>query len=155
MKKLGFLLLACGLVFGSLQAWELTIKAKEAQVALKADKDLVDGDNKFDLVPTLGGKVLKDASIKLNFIVPEMPGMAAMNKEAQVREKDGIYRAEVNLPMNGPWQIKVQVRTKEGKIYQGEGSVDILMHGVILSSNTIKGFSTNFTQTHPRMQTHH
>ncbi|BCD45152.1 FixH family protein [Helicobacter suis] len=123
--------------------------------SLKADKNLVDGDNKFDLVPTLGGRVLKDAHIKLSFEVPEMPGMAAMNKEAQVREKDGIYHAEVNLPMNGPWQIKVQVRTKEGKIYQGEGSVDILTHGVILSSNTIKGLSTNSTQTHPRMQTHH
>ncbi|WP_180371256.1 FixH family protein, partial [Helicobacter suis] len=48
--------------------------------SLKADKNLVDGDNKFDLVPTLGGRVLKDAHIKLSFEVPEMPGMAAMNK---------------------------------------------------------------------------
>ncbi len=155
MKKLGSLFLVCALALGSLQAWELTIKAKGAEVALKADKNLVDGDNKFYLVPTLGGKVLKDASIKLSFGVPEMPGMAAVNKEAQIREKNGIYHAEVNLPMNGTWQIKVQVKTKEGKIYNGESSIDILTHGVILSSNTLNTFSTNFTQTQPRMQTHH
>ncbi|WP_163534098.1 FixH family protein [Helicobacter suis] len=125
MKKLGALLLACGLAFGSLQAWELKIKAKEAEVALKADKKLVSGNNEFDLVPTLGGKALKDAHIKLSFKMPEMPGMAAMDEKAQVEVKNGVYHAKVNLPMSGTWQIKLQVKTKEGKVYKGKGSVDI------------------------------
>ncbi|WP_163499726.1 FixH family protein [Helicobacter suis] len=125
MKKLGALLLACGLAFGSLQAWELKIKAKEAEVAFKSDKKLVSGNNEFDVVPTLGGKELKGAHIKLNFKMPEMPGMAAMNEEAQVKEKGDTYHAKINLPMSGTWQIKVQVKTKEGKVYKGKGSVNI------------------------------
>ncbi|BCD45153.1 hypothetical protein NHP194003_16010 [Helicobacter suis] len=38
MKKLGSLFLACTLALGGLQAWELTIKAKGAEVAREVPK---------------------------------------------------------------------------------------------------------------------
>ncbi len=125
MKKLGSLILACGLAFGSLHAWEMQIKAKEVAVSFKSSGKLVSGNNHFSLTPTLGGKPLKGAQLKLKFSMPEMPGMPAMHEKAQVKEKDGVYEASVNLPMGGTWQVKVEITTKEGKTYKGKGSVDI------------------------------
>lgn len=125
MKKLGVLILVSSLAFASLGAWEMKLKAKEVEVALKSDQKLVKGDNNFALVPTLKGKALKGALVKLKFSMPEMPGMPAMHEQARVQEKDGTYKASVNLPMSGTWQVKVEVKTKEGKIYKGKSSVDI------------------------------
>ncbi|WP_104625007.1 FixH family protein [Helicobacter felis] len=125
MKKWHVLALACALSLGSLQAWDLKIKAKEVDTLLKSDQKPVSGNNHFTLSPTLKGKPLKGAQVKVKFSMPEMPGMPAMHENAQVKEKDGVYDVKVNLPMGGTWQIKVDIKTKEGKTYRGKGSIDL------------------------------
>ncbi|MFC3847243.1 FixH family protein [Helicobacter baculiformis] len=145
MKKWHVLALACALSLGSLQAWDLKIVAKEigakgtkallrdqkpagddkVTALLKSDQKLSSGDNHFTLTPTLHGKALEKARIELKFSMPEMPGMPAMHEKAQVKEKEGVYNAQVNLPMVGTWQIKLEIKTKEGKLYKGKGSIDL------------------------------
>ncbi|WP_158655758.1 FixH family protein [Helicobacter cynogastricus] len=125
MRILGAMALACGLLVGSLQAWDMQIKAKEVKVVLKSDQKPVSGNNHFSLTPTLAGKPLKGAQVKLKFSMPEMPGMPAMHENAQVKEKDGLYDVKVNLPMGGTWQVKLELKTKEGKTYKGKGSLDL------------------------------
>ncbi|BDQ29593.1 FixH family protein [Helicobacter ailurogastricus] len=124
MKKFAFLFLAGALAL-SLNAYELKFKTKEADIALKSANKFVNGDNKFSITPSLHGKALKGAQVKVKFSMPEMPGMPAMHESAKLKEKDGVYEGSVNLPMNGTWQVKVEVKTKDGHIYKGKGSVDI------------------------------
>ncbi|GMB96391.1 FixH family protein [Helicobacter sp. NHP22-001] len=124
MKKFALIFLAGAMAF-NLNAYELKFKASGTDVSLKSVNKFVNGDNKFSIAPTLYGKAIKGAQVKVKFFMPEMPGMPAMHESAKLTEKDGVYSGSVNLPMNGTWQIKVEIKTKDGHVYKGKSSVDI------------------------------
>ncbi|BCZ19400.1 YtkA domain-containing protein [Helicobacter sp. NHP19-012] len=124
MKKFALIFLAGAMAF-NLNAYELKFKASGTDVSLKSVNKFVNGDNKFSIAPTLHGKAIKGAQVKVKFFMPEMPGMPAMHESAKLTEKDGVYSGSVNLPMNGTWQIKVEIKTKDGHVYKGKSSVDI------------------------------
>ncbi|MGN8485937.1 copper resistance determinant CrdA [Helicobacter pylori] len=125
MKKLAALFLMSALGVMSLNAWEQTLKANDLEVKIKSVGNPIKGDNTFVLSPTLKGKVLEKAIVRVQFMMPEMPGMPAMKEMAQVSEKNGLYEAKANLSMNGTWQVRVDIKSKEGKVYRAKTSLDL------------------------------
>jgi YtkA-like len=71
------------------------------------------GDNAFKITVTdTNGNPIKDARVDLLLYMPPMPsmGMPAINITAEGKPaKDGLYVAEVNIPMSGSGQVKITV----------------------------------------------
>ncbi|AFI05836.1 copper resistance determinant CrdA [Helicobacter cetorum] len=125
MKKLATLFLASLLSVASLSAWEQTIQTSDLEIKMKSVGNPTKGDNTFILTPTLNDKALEKATIRVQFIMPEMSGMPAMKETAQISEKNGTYEAKANLSMNGTWQVRVDIKSKEGKTYRAKTSIDL------------------------------
>jgi ABC-type glycerol-3-phosphate transport system substrate-binding protein len=70
------------------------------------------------------GKTVDVGSASLNFYMPAMGAMAAMNDAATLTttSKPGVYRATVNLQMQGEWQAQVAF---EGPAGTGKGSFPV------------------------------
>ncbi|HJQ34574.1 MAG TPA: FixH family protein [Pyrinomonadaceae bacterium] len=70
------------------------------------------------------GKTVDVGSASLNFHMPAMGTMAAMNDAATLTTTStpGVYRAKVNLEMGGEWQAQVAY---EGPAGSGRGSFPV------------------------------
>jgi nitrogen fixation protein FixH len=70
------------------------------------------------------GKAVDVGSASLNFYMPAMGAMAPMNNAATLTttQTPGVYRAKVNLQMQGDWQAQV---TYEGPAGTGKGSFPV------------------------------
>ena len=70
------------------------------------------------------GKTVDVGSASLNFYMPAMGAMAAMNDAATLTTtaKPGVYRATLNLQMQGEWQAQVAF---EGPAGTGKGSFPV------------------------------
>lgn len=70
------------------------------------------------------GKAVDVGSASLNFYMPPMGTMAAMNDAATLTttRTPGVYNAKVNIQMNGEWQAQV---TYEGPAGTGKGSFPV------------------------------
>ena len=70
------------------------------------------------------GKALDVGSASLNFYMPAMGSMAAMNDAATLTTTStpGVYRARVNLQMQGDWQAQIAY---EGPAGAGKGSFPV------------------------------
>jgi hypothetical protein len=70
------------------------------------------------------GKALDVGSASLNFYMPAMGTMAAMNDAAMLTTTStpGVYRARVNLQMGGEWQAQIAY---EGPSGAGRGSFPV------------------------------
>jgi hypothetical protein len=70
------------------------------------------------------GKAVDVGSASLNFYMPAMGAMAAMNDAATLTTTStpGVYRAKVTLQMQGDWQAQV---TYEGPAGTGKGSFPV------------------------------
>ncbi len=83
----------------------------------------VDGvlrDGKQDLTLTFAdasGKPIDAGAASLNFFMPAMGTMAAMNNAAVLTTTGtpGVYKASVNLEMSGEWQAQVSYEGPAGK----------------------------------------
>jgi hypothetical protein len=70
------------------------------------------------------GKAVDVGSASLNFHMPAMGSMAAMNDAASLTttREPGVYRAKVRLEMAGEWQAQLAY---EGPRGQGKGSFPV------------------------------
>ena len=65
------------------------------------------------------GNPVNDAVVQVSYDMPAMGAMAEMKGGARVdHEKDGVYRAHFDLPMNGSWTLKVDVHTPAAAVSQ-------------------------------------
>lgn len=92
---------------------------KEVNISFSTDGEFPNvGDNTFKITVTdMNGDPIKDAKVDILLHMPGMPsmGMPAMNIPAIGKPvKDGLYVAEVNIPMGGQWHVRVTV-TRPGK----------------------------------------
>ena len=90
-----------------------------------ADGVLRDGDQELTVTfKDASGKALDVGSASLNFYMPAMGTMAAMNDAATLTTTStpGVYRAAVNLQMGGEWQAQVAY---EGPAGNGKGSFPV------------------------------
>jgi hypothetical protein len=113
MKKLVVFTLILLLIAGIAYAkdYEVKKKAGEYDVEVKIDKNPpVVGDNNIEIeVKDAAGKYVTDAKVKVEYSMPAMPGMPAMNYKADAELKGNEYKAKMNLSMSGAWNIAVKI----------------------------------------------
>ena len=70
------------------------------------------------------GKDVTDAAVAIDYVMPAMPGMPAMNYKAAAGLKDKRYVATVDFSMAGPWSVAVKI-TRGGKTQTVKLNVDV------------------------------
>ena len=108
------LLLIAGIAYA--KDYEVTKKAGEFTVTASIDNNPpVAGDNNISVViKDSTGKTVTDARVKVEYSMPAMPGMPAMNYKTDALPKGTAYNAKLNLSMAGSWNVAVKV-SKGGK----------------------------------------
>jgi hypothetical protein len=127
MRKLLFASLAVMMLFGIALAkdYEVKKKAGDYEVEAKIDKNPpVVGDNNITVeIKDATGKYVTDAKVVVDYSMPAMPGMPAMNYKADTELKGNEYKATMNLSMSGPWNIAIKI-TRSGKTSTAKFSID-------------------------------
>jgi hypothetical protein len=130
MKKIILIMVAVIFTFtcGLAQAkdYEISKKAGDLAVIVKIDKNPpVTGINKMDIaIKDAAGKDVTDAAVSIDYIMPPMPGMGAMNYKTKTILKGGHYLAEVNFSMAGAWSVNIKIN-RGGKTQTVKLNVDI------------------------------
>jgi hypothetical protein len=117
-------LMACGLVLA--KDYELTKKAGDYNVQINIDKNPpVTGINKIAIViKDASGKTVTDAGVAIDYGMPTMPGMGAMNYKTNAIVKGDSYLATINFSMTGPSFINIKI-TRGGKTQTVKLNVDV------------------------------
>ena len=127
MKKLVIFTLMLIFITGIAYAKDFEVKKKagEYNVEVKIDKNPpVVGDNNMEIeIKDAAGKYVTDAKVKVDYGMPAMPGMPAMNYKNDAELKGNKYKATMNLSMSGSWNIAVKI-TRGGKTASAKFSVD-------------------------------
>jgi len=118
------LLVAAGLVYA--KNYEITKKAGEYTVLVTIDKNPpVTGKNNMAVgIKDAAGKDVTDATVVIDYGMPAMPGMPAMNYKAGASLKDKRYVATVDFSMSGPWSVSIKI-TRAGKTQSVKLNVDV------------------------------
>ena len=117
-------LMTCGMALA--KDYELTKKAGDYNIQIKIDKNPpVTGINKMTVaIKDIAGKSVTDATVALDYGMPAMPGMGAMNYKTGATLKGNSYLASINFSMSGPWFINIKI-THGGKTQTVKLNVDI------------------------------
>jgi hypothetical protein len=114
MKKLfllsmTLLFIATGAAYA--KGMEVTKKAGDYSVQVRFDKNPVaTGDNNMEIeIRDASGKVVSDATVKVEYSMPAMPGMPAMNYKSSAVLTGQAYAAKINLSMSGSWNVAVKI----------------------------------------------
>jgi hypothetical protein len=128
MKGVKIFLLVFVLMVGT--AWgknyEVTKTVDDYTVKVDIDKNPpIVGDNNISIAIKDGsGKSITDAKIKIEYSMPAMPGMPAMNYKADATLKGNEYKAKLNFSMGGSWGMVVQI-TQGEKVKKVKLNVDV------------------------------
>ena len=66
---------------------------------------------------------MNDARVSIDYGMPAMPGMPAMNYKSDAALKGEKYKATMNLSMAGPWTVTVKI-TRADKTQSTKFTVD-------------------------------
>src|SRR4030065_2602953 len=96
--------------------YEVKKKAGDYNVEIKIDKNPPSvGKNNMEIeIKDSAGKYVTDAKVNVEYSMPAMPGMPAMDYKTDAELKGEEYKAKMNLSMSGSWNIAVKI-TKAGK----------------------------------------
>ncbi|MEW6615360.1 MAG: FixH family protein [Thermodesulfobacteriota bacterium] len=127
MKRLALFSMVLLLMGGIAYAKDYEVKktAGEYDVEIKIDKSQpVVGNNNIEIgIKDASGKYVTDAKVRVEYSMPAMPGMPAMNYKTDTVLKGYKYRATINLSMSGSWNTSVMI-TRGGKITKVKFNVD-------------------------------
>ncbi|MCX5848507.1 MAG: FixH family protein [Deltaproteobacteria bacterium] len=118
------LLLAVGLVYA--KDYMVMKKAGSYTVEVKLDKNPpITGQNKMEISikDDKGGNVT-DAAVVVDYSMPAMPGMPAMNYKTKAELSGSRYLANVNFSMSGAWAVNIKI-TRAGKTQSVKLNVDV------------------------------
>ena len=117
-------LMACVLAFA--KDYELTKNAGDYNVQINIDKNPpVTGINKITIaIKDASGKTVTDAVLAIDYGMPAMPGMGAMNYKTNAAVKGDIYLATINFSMSGPSFINIKI-ARGGKTQTVKVNVDV------------------------------
>jgi nitrogen fixation protein FixH len=128
MKKIilfavALLLIAAGAAFAS--GLEVKHKAGDYNINVRFDKNPpTTGTNNVEVeIKDAAGKYVTDAQVKIDYSMPAMPGMPAMNYKANAVLSGNTYAAKLDLSMSGAWNVAVKI-TKGGKTSTVKFNVD-------------------------------
>jgi len=104
----------------------LTKKAGDYNVQIKIDKNPpVTGINKMSVaIKDVKGIAVTDATVAIDYGMPAMPGMGAMNYKTNAIVKGDSYLATINFSMSGPSFINIKI-TRSGKTQTVKMNVDV------------------------------
>lgn len=127
MKRLTVFTLLLLLIAGIAYAkdYEVKKRAGDYAVEIKIDKNPpVVGDNNMEIeIKDAAGKYVTDAKVKVEYSMPAMPGMPAMNYKTDAELKGNEYKTRMNLSMSGAWNVAVKI-TRGGKTTTVKFNVD-------------------------------
>jgi len=117
-------LLVGGLAFA--KDFLVTKKAGDYTVVVTMDKKPpVTGSNTVAVsVKDAAGAEVTDAKLSVEYSMPAMPGMPAMNYKATAEPVGKIYKTKVNFSMSGSWNVVVRI-VRGGKTVQARFTVDV------------------------------
>jgi hypothetical protein len=112
-----------GVAFG---ASTLTKKAGDYTVGLTMEKNPpVMGKNNVDVsVKDAAGAAVTDAKVVLEYSMPAMSGMPAMNYKTNADLKGDMYQAVIEPSMSGSWNLAVKI-SRGGKTETAKYTMDV------------------------------
>ncbi|MDA8242109.1 MAG: FixH family protein [Nitrospiraceae bacterium] len=119
------MILAAGVAYA--KNYEVTKKVGGYEVTVTLDKNppVAGGDNNVTvIVKDAAGKAVTDAKVLVDYSMPAMPGMPAMNYKTTTTLDGSLYKAKMNFSMSGSWSVAVKVR-HGGKMSTVKFSVDV------------------------------
>lgn len=128
MKKLAIammiLFLAAGFAFA--KDFSLEKKAGDYTVNFALDKNPpVTGNNNMTIsIKDAKGAAVTDATVAVDYGMPAMPGMPAMNYKAKTELKKNLYTGALNFSMSGAWSVNIKI-TKASKVQTVKLNVDV------------------------------
>ncbi len=128
MKRVILLLSIFVLMVGT--AWgknyEVTKKADDYTVKVEIDKNppIVGNNNVTITINDASGKNVTDAKVKVEYSMPAMSGMPAMNYKTDAVLKGNEYKAVMNFSMAGSWNTVIDI-TQAGKLKKVKLNVDV------------------------------
>lgn len=127
MKKAIWMMMVVLLVAGAAWAKDFTLtkKAGDLTVDIKMDKNppVVGNNNMVVGIKDASGKDVTDAKVAVDYGMPAMPGMPAMNYKANAMLHGNTYHAVMNLSMSGSWNVTVKIN-RQGKAVSTKFSID-------------------------------
>ena len=127
MKKTAVFAVIFLLIAGMAYAKDYEVKKKAGQYDVEVNIDRnppVLGDNKVSIeIKDESGKYITDAKVRVDYSMPAMPGMPAMNYKEDATLSGNTYKAVMNLSMAGSWNVAVKV-IKAGKTSTMKFTVD-------------------------------
>ena len=126
MKRLTVALLLVFLTAGFAAAKDFEVKKKAGSydVEVRMDKNPpVVGDNNITVEVKESGKAVTDAKIVVDYSMPAMPGMPAMNSKTDAELKGSVYKGTMNISMAGAWNVAVKIK-RNGKTSVVKFNVD-------------------------------
>jgi hypothetical protein len=127
MKKAIWMIMILLLVAGAAWAKDFTLtkKAGDLTVDIKIDKNppVVGNNNMMVGIKDASGKEVTDAKVAVDYGMPAMPGMPAMNYKTYGMLHGSLYHAIMNLSMSGSWNVTVKIN-RQGKTVSTKFSID-------------------------------
>ncbi len=127
MKKVLMVFMAVLLITGLVYAKDLEVKKKTSsyEVEVKIDKNPpVVGKNNIEVeIKDAQGKYVTDAKVQVEYSMPAMPGMPAMNYKADAKLDGYEYKAVIEPSMSGARNIAVKI-TRGGKTETVKFNID-------------------------------
>ncbi|HVO67634.1 MAG TPA: FixH family protein [Syntrophales bacterium] len=101
-------------------------KAGSYTVHVMMDKNPpVSGQNRMEIsVQDATGANVTDAEVNVEYAMPAMPGMPAMNYKTKAELSGSRYLANVNYSMAGAWSVTIKI-TRAGKTQPVKFNVDV------------------------------
>jgi hypothetical protein len=124
MMAIIILLFTAGFAYG--KDYTVTKQAGDYTVNVKMDKNPpVTGDNKIIItIRDKTGAELTDAIVYIEYSMPAMPGMPAMNYKSAAELKDKQYATTLNFSMSGAWNVNIKI-TRAGKTQSVKFNADV------------------------------
>jgi YtkA-like len=128
MKRITIIIFVVLLAFGFAYAKDYTVskKAGSYTVQMRMDKNPpIAGENNIAIsIQDAAGADIVDAAVTVEYSMPAMPGMPAMNYKTKTDAKSKKYTATVDFSMSGAWSINVKI-TRAGKTQSVKFNVDV------------------------------
>jgi hypothetical protein len=120
------MILALNVGVAGAKDYEISKKAGDLSVQVNIDKNPpVTGINKIAVaIKDAAGKTVTDATVAIDYGMPAMPGMGAMNYKTATALKGENYQGKLDFSMAGPWFINIKI-SHAGKIQTVKLNVDI------------------------------
>lgn len=118
MKQvIAILTMAISLIMGIVYAKDYEVKKKvdNYNVEVRIDKNPpVVGDNNIEIgIKDATGQHVTDAKVIVEYSMPAMSGMPAMNYKADTKLDGYEYKTRINLSMSGSWNVTVKISRGE------------------------------------------